>query len=48
MIRNPLGLQALMDTQQEMLDAGCPKRQKSDNDEAVPFYYSGNFYYQLW
>ena len=32
--------QTLMDTQRELLDAGVPKRQKSDKDPAVPFYYS--------
>ena len=30
-----------MDTQREMLEAGVPKRLKSDSDAAVPFYYSG-------
>ena len=30
-----------MDTQRELLDAGVPKRLKSDRDVAVPFYYSG-------
>ena len=34
--------QTLMDTQRELLDAGVPKRQKSDKspDAQIPFYYS--------
>ena len=36
-------MQVLLDTQREMLDAGCPKRLKRDQTEAeaIPFYYSG-------
>ena len=33
--------QVLLDTQHSMLNAGVPKRMKSENDVAVPFYYSG-------
>ena len=29
-----------VDVQRALLEAGCPKKQKSDTDPAVPFYYS--------